>query len=295
MLAPLLPFLASAVIKNISQLGHSEITITRTDLVFIDLVGKVAIFTNAETAQLSIGYRSSRNAYTDYFPISVPEFSASGISINIRTSLRSAHFQLWLLDQRVCPDVTNIAAVNTDRVLLLESGIDGPMCVFPRLNGAVYRIDVETGLGLPHISFFTARGRGESSKLCQGESDLCFFESTEPFFMVFDGVTRVNLTYRVESYRRPSPGHCSVFGIPTVRNGTLVDVLPRLTSPGQPWCMSKENGLVQAVIGLGLMLIAGGAAVVALRVSGKAGLKRLLAVNTGACCNGARETYESCF
>jgi hypothetical protein len=295
MVIPLLPFLATAIIKNISQLGYSDVTITRTDLVFIDLIGKLAIFTNTDTAQLSIGYRSNHNGFTDYFPISVPEFSASGISINVRTSLRSANFGVWLLNQKICPDITNIAAVNTDRVFLFESGIEGQMCIFPRLNGVAYRVSIETGFGLPYISFYTARGRGEPSRLCQGESDICDFESTEPFFIVFGGVTRVNLTYRIESYRRPSPGRCSVLGIPTVQNGTLVNVLPRLTDPGQPWCLSKENGLVQAVIGLGLVWIAGGVAVAALRLGGKAGLRRLLGANTGACCDGAREKYKSCF
>jgi hypothetical protein len=60
----------------------------------------------------------------------------------------------------ICPDIANIVSVATDRVFLLETGIDGPMCFFPRLNGALYRVDVETGLGIPHISFYTARGWG---------------------------------------------------------------------------------------------------------------------------------------
>jgi hypothetical protein len=59
--------------------------------------------------------------------------------------------------------------------------------------------------------------------------------------------------------------------------------------------MSKENGLVQAVTGMGMLLMVGGAAALALRLTGKAGLRKLIEINTGACCDGARETYEKCF
>jgi hypothetical protein len=88
MLISLFPFFGQALIKNITEQGYNAITITRTDLVFIDLLGKVAIFTDTASAGLSIGYRGNRNAYTDYFPVSVPEFTASGISVTVRTSLR---------------------------------------------------------------------------------------------------------------------------------------------------------------------------------------------------------------
>jgi hypothetical protein len=109
---------------------------------------------------------------------------------------------------------------------------------------------------------------------------------TEPFFMLFEG----NFTYRVDGYRRAARIQCTIAGIPTVQNSTLVDIAPRLATAGQPWCLSKENGLVQAVIGIGMLLMAAGATRFALRFTGAAGVRRLFSANTGA-----RATCESCF
>jgi hypothetical protein len=294
MLLPHLVFLASGAIKNITELGHSTVTITRTDLVFIDLRGKIALFTDTLDAGLSVGYRSRENTYRDYFPVSAPEFTASGISIAVRTSLRRVDIRLWLVNASACPDVTNIASLTTDRVMLLETGIDGPLCLFPRLKGVLYHVDIETLLGIPRILFFTARGRGYPSKTCQGEADLCTIESTEPFFMVFERFTRVNLTYRVDNYRRPPPTLCAVAGIPTIMNRTLVDVAPRLVAPERPYCLWKENSLMQTVIGMGMLALAAGAALLALRIVGMAAIRRCLGPDAGACCVIARETYDRC-
>jgi hypothetical protein len=71
-----------------------------------------------------------------------------------------------------------------------------------------------------------------------------------------------------------------------------------MTNFQQPWCLSKENGFVQAVIGLGGLLAGGGMVVLILRITlklmGYAEFGRLLAANAGMCCKVARETYDEC-
>jgi hypothetical protein len=285
----------AGLIINISEFGYRDVTIARTDMIFIDLRGRLALFMDTMGAGLTVGHRGRANAYTDYFPVSAPDFSASGVSIAVRTSLRRARLRIWVVSAQACPGPASVASLVTDRVLLLETGIDGPLCLFPRLRGALYRIDVETLRGIPRILFFTARGGASSSKICQGEADVCSAQSAEPFFVVFEGATRVNFTFRVENYRRPPPDYCAVAPVPTLLNKTLVRPASRLVDPGDPCCLTEENTVWQVAVGMGVLLLAASAAALVLRIVGTAGVRRCLDVDDGACCVGARETYESCF
>jgi hypothetical protein len=296
MLGGLLPSLALCAVINVSRLGYNELTISRTDLLYIDLSDKAAFFLELPAGELSAGYRSSRHVYTDYFPVSVREFSVAGFSINVRTTARRTRVRFWLLDLLVCPDLRNVAIVNTDRVLTVETRLIGPLCIFARLNGKAFRTAIGTGYGIPFVSFYSSRGRGEPIKTCRGEEDICTFEAHEPFFFTLRGKLKINLSYRADAWRWQGRTVCSILGIPTIRNGSFVDVSPKIANMGGAWCMSKENGLLLASLWMAALLIIG--ILVALLFKwhiDKYGLKRLRTMNNGMLCAIARQTYESCF
>jgi hypothetical protein len=161
----------------------------------VNLIGKAAVFTGVERPGIAIEHRANRDGYTDYFPVAASKFTNSGISLTLRTSLRRATFRAWLLNKSMCPDTANISSLHTDRVMVVESAIQAPLCLFPKQNGAVYRVDAQNGSGLTQILFYAPRGKGHTSKLCQGETDVCSIETSMSFLMLFEGTTQVNISF----------------------------------------------------------------------------------------------------
>jgi hypothetical protein len=221
------------------------IVLRQANLLYIDLAQKLAVFVDVPIDELSAGLRQPNNSRTEYISVSVPEFAAAGSSISFRSSAHRSILKFWLLPSAACPDISNLALAATDNILSLETGIESPACVFLRTTPSYYKVLIDTGVGIPHISFFSSHGRGEPVRTCIGEADLCTFETADPFFVSFSTTTRLNFTYRVSGLVSGSVP-CQVRGIPTIENGSFQEVLTRIDNIGQPWCLSPQKGLIKA-------------------------------------------------
>jgi hypothetical protein len=283
--------LAAAI--NISRPGFNSLTVKQTDLVSIDLVNRVAIFLDVPPHTFSAAYRPIRTAHTNFLSITVPDFSVTGSVITLRCLTTKAKLRFWLIDRDICPDLLNVAKPKTDYLLQVESGVAAPLCLFSSVLGNGYRTAIETGVGLPEMRFFSARGLGKPVKTCRGEADLCIWESYDPFFMWFRGTTKVNMSYQINGVSRGSV-HCAIAGIPTIDHSTFVDASPKIDSL-DPWCLPKANGLIQAfvvvaallAVGIALSIFAG----MALR---KGGLQRCHVDTGGPLCLRVRAVFDEC-
>jgi hypothetical protein len=152
---------------------------------------------------------------------------------------------------------------------------------------------IETGLGLPEISFFSARGLGTPVKTCRGETDLCVWESYDPFFMAFRGTTKMNFSYQIDALSRGSV-RCAIVGIPTIEHYMLVDASPKIDGM-DPWCLPKANGLVQASIAISALLGFGIAIGLSTRFAlRKGGLQRCHIDTGGPVCIRVRAVFDEC-
>jgi hypothetical protein len=285
---------ATSVIINATKMGLNTIHLKQTDLAVIDLSGRLAVFLDLPHRSLSAGYRATATDYTQYFTVSVPAFTVTGWAINFRCLVRRANLRFWLLDASVCPDASNIAVPNTEHLMAVETGLAGPLCIFPSLAGSAYRASIETGQGIPMIAFYSARGGGRPVKTCRGENDICLWESHVPFFMTFTGNTRVNLSYQIDGFAG-GPVHCAIHGIPTVDGGQLVDAAPRIDNLQQPWCLSKAKGLVRSSVGMMIVLVFALTVAIALKmILGSTGLKKCRLNNGGGICIKMRKVYQDC-
>jgi hypothetical protein len=289
-----LPAFANSVIINATKMGLNTIHLKQTDLAVVDLSGRLGVFLELPFNSFSAGYRATSTEYTQYFPVSVPAFIVTGWAINFRCLVRRAHLRFWLLDASVCPDPTNIAVPHTEHLMSVETGLAGPLCVFPSLAGSAYRTSIETGQGLPVIAFYSARGGGRAVKTCRGESDICLWDSRVPFFMSLQGSMKVNFSYQIDGFTGGAV-HCSIKGIPTVDGAQFVDAAPKIDNLQQPWCLSKAKGLVWSSIGMVIALTLGLAFAIALKVIlGKGGLKQCRLDKGGGTCIKMRRVYEDC-
>jgi hypothetical protein len=245
MLLPAFLSFCISTIVNITKLGYSEVTIHSTDLIFIDLTDRLAVFLDLPIGDLSAGFRAPNQSYTEYLSVSIAEFSATGSAITFRSSSHRSVLRFWLLPATVCPDLSNIALIATDNMMTIETGIDAPACLFTRTSPSYYKAMIDTGVGIPRISFFSSHGRGEPVRTCIGETDLCTFETKDPFFVSFLTTSRLNFTYRVSGLVSGSVP-CQVRGIPTIGNGSFKEVVPKIDNMEQPWCLSPQTGLIKA-------------------------------------------------
>jgi hypothetical protein len=236
---------AFSAVLNITKIGYNEVTIYQTDFLFVDLTQRVAVFLDVTPGELSAGFRRPTDSYTDYISVSVPEFSVAGSSISFRSSTYRSTLRFWLIPTSICSDLSNIALIATDNMMAIETGVESPACLFPQTTPSSYKAMIDTGVGIPHISFFSSHGRGEPVRTCIGETDLCTFETRDPFFVSFSTTTRLNFTYRVGGLVSGSVP-CQVRGIPMIDNGSFHDVLPRIDNMGAPWCLSPQQGLIKA-------------------------------------------------
>jgi hypothetical protein len=240
--------------------GFHSLTLTKSDAISLDLSATFAVFVDVPPDSFTGEFRSAAASIPAFFPVSVSAFSIRGGSLRLVCRVRRAPLKFWLLDETHCPDATNIALVNTDGLMRIESGINGTLCLFFHTGAYLYDIRVETGLGFPWISFFSCRGHGDVVRLCQGEEDMCAIEAPDLLFMSMRGPARVNFSYYVRGFD-PKSFHCSVEGIPMLANGSFVDTVPQIDNIAHPWCLSESSGLLQSgrmMVAVGIMLAVSG-------------------------------------
>jgi hypothetical protein len=249
---------------NVSKLGFNSLLVRQTDSVNVVLTDRTAVFLDTPLNAFSASYRATRAAYTNYFPITVPEFSVTGAMISFRCHLKESRLRFWLVDAAVCPDLSNMALPKTDYFLEVETRVIGLTCVFSSTSGASYRATIETGVGLPEIRFFSARGHGKPVKTCCGESDLCIWESYQPFFLSFHGATKVNFTYQVDGLSE-RPMQCGLAGIPTMDRSSFKDAAPKINITYSE-CLTKTHGLTEASFAMFFITLMGVAIAVLARL-----------------------------
>jgi hypothetical protein len=281
--------LSSAEVFHVSSLGLNTVRISRSDTLHINLTDRIAVFVSVPPNL----YHVANPANQEYYPITIPEFSATGSQLSLRLDSSRTKFKFWLFDASHCPDPTNLAVIHTNHLLHLTSGIDGPACLFFPLGARSYQAIVETTNGFPFISFFSARGRGEPVKVCLGEDDICELGSEEPIFLSFQGQTRVNFSYYVDGLSKSSR-HCSIRGIPLLQNGTFVDAAPKIWRMAYPYCLAESNGLIQAGILVSIFSLIVTGCVLVLKTGLEKGGTRLTSFTNGHIAIQIRKGFMKC-
>jgi hypothetical protein len=230
---------------SVQSTGFHSLILSRTDVVSLDLPDKFAVFLDIPSDSFTAEFREAAASIPAFFPLSLSAFTIRGGSLKLVCRVRRARLNFWLLSEYHCPEAMNIAIVNTDSVMHLETGLNGTICLFFHTGAYLYDVQVETGLGFPWINFFSCRGRGDVVRLCQGEEEPCALSAPDLVFMSIRGPTRVNFSYSVRGFE-PKAFHCSIDGLPMVANGSFVDTVPQIDNVAHPWCLSENSGLFQS-------------------------------------------------
>jgi hypothetical protein len=236
---------AAASVIPMESTGFHTLTLSKSDIVSFDLTDSLAVFLDVPLDSFTAEFRTSTSSIPAFFPVSVSAFTIHGGLLQLVCRALRLHIHLWLISADHCPDAGNIAIVNTAGQLLLETGLNGTICLFFHFGAYLYDVRVETGYGFPWISFFSSRGRGDVIRLCQGEEDPCVLAAPDLLFMSLRGPTRINFSYAAHGFGLKG-FRCSIEGMPMVVNGSFVDTRPLIDNIAHPWCLSESNGLVQA-------------------------------------------------
>lgn len=245
----------SSIMFNGTRVGYNKVTLSEGDIVRIDLEGYIAVFLNLVPDSLVADLTSSLDMTHAFIPVGFSTFSAVGSKILIQSVNKEALVQYWLLPNATCPDVRNIGLITADKLLYIETEVNGTTCLFSDASHGPRQIAIDTEYGLPDISFYHAKGKGQSARLCIGETDTCVFKTSDPFVASFKGNTSIRMTYDTDKDTNSTRMYCSIDGIPILHNKTFEHVLPKLTKIYNTFCNKRENMLTDSVRGVAYMML----------------------------------------
>jgi hypothetical protein len=191
-----------------------------------------------------VEHRDLGSEFTDYFPVSIPDFTARGASIVFR---KVADVPYWLLNASICPDVTRIIVLKTDRTMHTSATIPSDTCVFTSGRASSYRLRLRSSAPVLIVFANQSKIDGTISADVTSAQPLFFAASTTTKIDVVLSARRVKIRGR----------QCAVAALPTFRNGSLVDA--PLAAEFDTWCMYGADAFVQAG-GAMLIIVAGIAA-----------------------------------
>jgi hypothetical protein len=278
---------------SIESPGFHTLTLTRSDSISLNLTDRFAVFLDVPPDTFIGEFREAAASIPAFFSLSLSSFTIRGGSLKLICRSRLSRLHLWLLSQSHCPDATNIAIVNTDNLMRLETGLNGTICLFFHTGAYRYDIQVETGFGFPWVNFFSSRGRGDAVRFCQGEEDICALGAPDLLFMSVKGPSRVNFSYSALGFELKG-FHCSVEGLPMVANGSFVDTVPQIDNSAHPWCLSENSGLWQSgrmIFMFGLVLAGCG---LLARIVLRNGPLKGVAFTHGRLAMKVRKSFENC-
>lgn len=222
----------------------------------IDLDDRIAVFLNLIPNSLIVDLKDNSGVASPgrFIPVGVSMFAATGSVLRVRSTKRISSVQYWLLSKDVCPDVHNIGFLSADRMLHIETGINGTTCLFAGTDTKnEHSIAIETDYGFPDIAFYHPKGKGKPVRHCIGESDICEFKTQWPFMVSFKGNTSVRMKYEIESNNTGVA--CAVQGIPQFRNKNFQLEPPKLTKIYNTICTKREDKIRDALKGMIMMVI----------------------------------------
>lgn len=238
-----------AIVLNGTKEGFNRFSLSDKDTLRINLEGNIAVFLNLVPGTFIADLRENLGKHR-FIPVEVPAFSATGRVLRVRTTKHSSFIEYWLLRNETCPDPRNVGFLKADRVLHIETGINGTTCLFSGteeiLDGRT--LEIETDYGFPDIDFYHPEAGGSPVRRCIGESDICEFKTKSPFMVVFKGDTYVRMRYEIAS--QGSGRTCSVQGIPQLRPKEFAPTTPKLTKIYNTLCAKTEDRTWDSIKGI---------------------------------------------